>query len=233
MTFAAAKRRRKGPSNRAAIYTRFSSGQQHSTEDQVRACLHKAKEENLTVADGMIFSDKAISGRIIRRPTFDAMMQALADGLIDVLIFFASGRTGRRHLQFMVFIEQNVVKKKCRAIFVSQNIDTAKTNHWKMILSFTSMADELLSTQNAAHVRESLVTKVMRNEYYGQRTFRYETIVLDGLKNRLGNPRRQNVICEKEAEYVRKIIFGLQPKSSITARSHSAFLILIPTPRDR
>ena len=60
---------------RAAIYARYSSGNQSekSVDDQIRVCKSYIKEHGMTVSNEHIYVDEAISGSIINRPGLEAL----------------------------------------------------------------------------------------------------------------------------------------------------------------
>lgn len=77
------------------IYARYSSHNQReaSIEQQVDMCTALAARLGLTVVK--TYSDKAISGKTDKRPSFQHMMADATDGLFDYVLAWKSNRIGR------------------------------------------------------------------------------------------------------------------------------------------
>ena len=77
------------------IYARYSSHNQReaSIEQQVDMCVNLAQRMGLTVVK--TYSDKAISGKTDKRPSFQHMMADATDGLFDYVLAWKSNRIGR------------------------------------------------------------------------------------------------------------------------------------------
>ena len=58
---------------RGAVYARFSTRFQSSTDDQIRECLKWAKDNNIEVPEEFIFVDEAKTGRSSRRDGLDSL----------------------------------------------------------------------------------------------------------------------------------------------------------------
>jgi DNA invertase Pin-like site-specific DNA recombinase len=112
---------------RGAIYARFSSRFQHSIKDQFRACLEWARCNGIAVGRRHFFRDKAVSGRHARRRAFERLIAALAAGEVDVVIVFSTSRLFRKMYKALQFVEEVIVEKNRRCVFVQNNIDTADT----------------------------------------------------------------------------------------------------------
>ena len=80
---------------RAAIYARYSSELQSeaSIEDQVRRCQARAAQEGWTLTQ--VYSDAAISGATALRPGYQAMLAAVREGKVDVIVAEALDRLTR------------------------------------------------------------------------------------------------------------------------------------------
>lgn len=80
---------------RAAIYARYSSdlSRDASIEDQVRLCRQHAERLGWAVAE--VFEDRAISGASAIRPGYQAILAAVADGGVDIVLAEALDRLSR------------------------------------------------------------------------------------------------------------------------------------------
>jgi site-specific DNA recombinase len=80
---------------RCAIYARYSSGLSRaaSIEDQVRLRRQHAERSGWTVAE--VVEDRAISGASAIRPGYQALVAAVAEGRIDIVLAEALDRLSR------------------------------------------------------------------------------------------------------------------------------------------
>ena len=81
--------------NRAAIYARYSTEHQRepSIDDQVRLWRARAEREGLEVVE--VFSDQAISGATSHRAGWQALISAVREGRLDVVITESLDRLSR------------------------------------------------------------------------------------------------------------------------------------------
>ena len=86
----------------AVCYARYSSHNQKdaSIEQQVAACIQKAKELGITIVDS--YEDRAISGKTDKRPSFQRMMRDAERGKFNCVIAWKSNRIGRNMLEAMM-----------------------------------------------------------------------------------------------------------------------------------
>jgi len=94
---------------RAAIYARVSTAQQEQerTEaSQVVALEEAAGAMGLTVAEAHRYIDDGVSGSRLDRPGLDALRDAAADGLIDLMLVYAPDRLARNYVHQHVLIEE-------------------------------------------------------------------------------------------------------------------------------
>ena len=80
---------------RVAVYARYSSdlSRDASIEDQVRLCRQHAERAGWTVTQ--VFEDRAISGASAIRPGYQALLAAVANGNIDIVLAEALDRLSR------------------------------------------------------------------------------------------------------------------------------------------
>jgi DNA invertase Pin-like site-specific DNA recombinase len=69
-----------------AVYARYSSDNQSETsvEDQVRLARDRAEQEGLRVPAERIYSDRAVSGTLLRREGLDRLIQDAKRGRFQV-----------------------------------------------------------------------------------------------------------------------------------------------------
>ncbi len=139
-----------------AIYARFSSKQQHSTEDQIRECVIWAARNGILVPPELISVDEAVTGRQLRRDGLERMKQILRGRYASVLLVFKASRLFRQAFKGYQLIQEEVVEEGLRAVSVSQGIDTADKKSWKIQLQTHGLLDDLLLDAIADHVRAGL-----------------------------------------------------------------------------
>jgi hypothetical protein len=191
----------------ALIYARYSTEFQHSVVDQVRTCLSEAVRLGLAVARDHIFYDVGVSGYKDRRPGLDRVRAALAAKGPRVLLVMTTNRLFRKMYKCMKFVEESVVEKGHRAIFVRTHIDTAEGQQWRVPLQVHALTDELAGSMYAPNVRaahEGMFEKgwVVTSIPYG-----YRGVEVPGPLTKKGQPRRAVAVDPSEAEWVVKI-FG-------------------------
>ena len=83
------------PAPRCAIYARYSSDQQReaSIEDQVRICRARAEREGWPVFE--VFSDYAVSGSSMLRQGYQALLEAVRRGTVQVVLAESLDRFSR------------------------------------------------------------------------------------------------------------------------------------------
>lgn len=139
-----------------AIYTRFSSKHQHSTNDQVRECVLWAAQHDIYVPPELISVDEAIKGKRIRREGIERVKGILKARYASVLLVFKASRLFRQAFKGYQLIQEEVVEENLRAVSVSQGIDTADKKSWKVPLQAHGLVDDLQLDAIADHVRAGL-----------------------------------------------------------------------------
>jgi site-specific DNA recombinase len=96
-------------SQRAALYARVSTARQEQEQtvaSQLEALENAATAMGLTVPAGRRYIDDGISGARLDRPGLDALRDAAADGLIDVVLVHAPDRLARNYVHQVVLVEE-------------------------------------------------------------------------------------------------------------------------------
>jgi len=205
-TPAAWQARRQKEKLRGCIYARYSTRFQHSIADQIRACQKWAEENDVDVADCHVFSDAGTSGKKRRRAGLKAMMEAMSRGEIDVVITFATNRLSRKIHQALQFVEEEIVERRLRCVFVAQRIDTSDQKFWKALVYVFAMIDEFGIQMTAGQVREAHIGLSRRKMINGTLAFGYTGVPIPGEEKagttRLGRPRRRWAIDEVTKTWV-------------------------------
>lgn len=189
-----------------AIYARYSSKFQHSLEDQIRACKEWAEKNGIVVPDNLIFVDRAVTGKSSRRQGLKDFHAALVEDRADVAIMFTTNRLYRKTYQSLAFVEEEIVDRGKRAVFVrSGPLDTDETDHWRQLLQMYALIDEFVVQMTAEHVRAAHEGLLLRCRVFGTVSFGFTGEPIPGETTRLGRPARRLIIDEAAAEWVKEV----------------------------
>jgi site-specific DNA recombinase len=197
--------RRRGRGKRGAIYARYSSRFQHSIEDQIRACRAWAEANGIDVAEGFVFFDEKTSGKKNRRAGFQALMRAVAEDKVDVVIIFNTSRLFRKTYRSLKFVEEEICDRRKRCVFVKSNIDTEDNENWRKLLHLHSLVGEMTVTLQAAHIRAAQEGLLRMGIVFGTLTYGYSGEPIEGRKTKLGKPARKLVIDPETSGWVKQI----------------------------
>ena len=137
-----------------AVYSRFSSKMQQSTQDQVRENVVWAARNNIFVPPAFISIDEAAKGSRSRRAGLERTKRILGSGAVKVLLIYKASRLFRQAGKGFQFVQEEVVEAGLRAVSVSQGIDTDDKKTWKLQLQVHGLMDEMLLDTIADHVRD-------------------------------------------------------------------------------
>lgn len=189
---------------RGAIYARFSTKYQHSTDDQVRKCREWAEQHGIDIRPEHIFVDEAVTGRSSRRRSLLRLQQALQDNQVDVVIALATNRLFRKAYKAEQFIEEEIVDRKKRAVFIDTGIDTAAGDRWRQYFQMHAMLDEFTATSTVGHIRAAQEGLFEQGRVFGSLTFGYMGEEIPGIRTHSGRIGRRIVIDPAAAEWVKK-----------------------------
>src|SRR5262249_41091609 len=136
-----------------AIYARYSSRFQHSISDQVRTLYEAASKQGIRVPREHVFFDMAVRGYKEQRPGLSGLRVVLASKRIGVLLVFTTNRLFRKTFKALQFIEEEVVERGIRCLFVKTGVDSADEKRWRMLLQIHAMTDEFVVGMYADNVR--------------------------------------------------------------------------------
>ncbi len=188
-----------------AIYARYSSRDQHSIEDQVRVCQEWADEYGIHVPDEMVFADRAITGRSSRRCGLHSLLDAIRCGRVSTVIIFKTNRLFRKAYKSFQFVEEEIVERNLRCVFVTDRIDTDDRNHWRHLLHINGLVDEFILETTAHHVRAGQEGLLLQARVYGTIAFGFCGEVMEGVLAKGDRPARRLAIDPVTADWVRKV----------------------------
>jgi site-specific DNA recombinase len=136
-----------------AIYARYSSRFQDSIADQVRKLFEYAVAQRIFIPRDFVCFDAAVRGAKDRRPGLDRLRSILAQKAADIVLVFATNRLYRKTYKALQFVEEEVVERGIRAVFVQSGVDTADRQRWRMLLQVNAMTDEFGVGMYAANIR--------------------------------------------------------------------------------
>ncbi len=146
-----------------------------SIEDQIGECQRWAEANGVDIAEG-IFVDRGISGRKNRRPGFQGMRAAIEAKHYDVLITLTSSRLFRKAQNAIRFVDEEIVDAGLRCVFVSQNFDTEKLEHWKMFLALYAIFDEMQLSAQTGNIHAAHKTKLLAEQVHNSVPWGYHGV---------------------------------------------------------
>src|SRR6185436_3342259 len=109
---------------RAAIYARVSTAHQEQEQtiaSQIGALERAATALGLIVAEHHRYVDDGFSGSRLDRPALDALRDAVAEGLLDMVLIYCPDRLARNYVHQQVLIEE-LAKRSVEVHFVERPI---------------------------------------------------------------------------------------------------------------
>jgi site-specific DNA recombinase len=188
-----------------AIYARYSTRYQQSIGDQVRTLFEEAKREQLYIPLENVFFDTATKGYSSRRPGLIKLRNALDRKQLDVLLVFATNRLFRKTYKSLQFVEEELVERGVRCIFVKSNIDTADEKRWRFVLQIYSAMDENAVSMYSDHVRAAHEGLFLRGMVTSSLPVGYTGEAVQGEQTKRKLPRRRIIVDPDQANYVRQV----------------------------
>jgi DNA invertase Pin-like site-specific DNA recombinase len=189
----------------ATIYARYSTDFQHSVGDQIRSCLEAAVRMGLHVPRSNIFYDLAISGSKEKRPGLNGVRDLLPRKQTNVLLVLTTNRLFRKMYKCMKFVEEEVVERGLRCVFVKSGIDTADGNRWRLPLQMNAMVDEMTSTMYAENIRAAQEGLFLQGLVVSTLPFGFTGQDVEGRRTKRNRPRQKIVIHPTESEWVKRM----------------------------
>ena len=186
-------------------YARYSTEFQHSIGDQVRGIFEAMIKIGIFIPRKYVFYDVAISGSKERRPGLDQVRALLGHCEARTLAVFTTNRLFRKNYKCMKFVEEEVVGRNCRAIFVRTGIDTAESDRWRLPLQVHALVDEMTSTMYSENIRAAHEGLFINRYVVSTLPFGYTGENVPGLVTKRQRPRQLIVIDDETAKWVRQI----------------------------
>jgi DNA invertase Pin-like site-specific DNA recombinase len=215
-----------------AAYARYSSRFQHSIADQVRGLFEAAVQRGVFIPREHVYFDLAVRGCKEERPGLDGLRALLGRGGLDVLLIFTTNRLFRKTYKALQFVEEEVVERGIRCLFVKSGVDSADTQRWRMLLQIHAMTDEFIVGMYAENIRAAHEGLFDRRLVCGTLSYGYAGEPIAGEFTRLKRPRCRLVIDPVTAGWVRQVfnwfVTDLLPLDEIARRLNADPSIPLP-----
>jgi hypothetical protein len=157
------------------------------------------------VNDKHVFADEAVRGRKSRRAGLEGLRQALASGEIDVLLVLTTNRLFRKTYKSLQFVEEEVVDRRLRCVFVMSGVDTDDRDRWRQLLHVHAMVDEAAADLGAVHIRAAHEGLFENGFVWGTLAFGYTGEDVPGSSTNRGRPRQKVMIDAATSVWVCRI----------------------------
>jgi site-specific DNA recombinase len=184
---------------RAALYARVSTARQEqekTVESQIEALEQAAQAMGLSIPPQRRYVDNGVSGARLDRPGLDALRDAAADGLIDVVFVYCPDRLARNFVHQHVLIE-DMAKRGIDVHFVERPVTERAED--RLLVQMQSVIAEYERAKILERTRRGKLHKLRNGEtipYTGQAPYGYRI-------TRLAEGSRIVVVEEVEAQNVR------------------------------
>jgi site-specific DNA recombinase len=215
---------------RVALYARVSTArqaQEHSIEQQLeRLHTHAAAhhEEAWEVRAEHIYQDAGLSGRSMQRPGLDALRDAVAAGVLDLVLITAPDRLARNYVHQMLVLEE-WEHVGCRVEFLDRPMN--QDPHDQLLLQIRGAVAEYERTLIAERMRRGRLRKYQAGLLLPWTRAPY------GYRMSLERPRDPAGVWvdEAEAAVVREIFTRyLEPGGTLAGLAKHLQARAIPTP---
>jgi site-specific DNA recombinase len=187
-----------------AAYARYSSRFQHSVADQVRGLLEAALAQVIFVPREFVFYDLAVRGAKERRPGLDGLRAVLKAKSVQAVLIFTTNRLFRKTYKALQFVEEQVVGRGIRCIFVKSGVDSNDEKRWRMMLQVHAMTDEFVTGIYADNIRVGHEGLFDKRLVFGTITFGYRAKEVPGAPTRRKRPRCEYEVDPDAADWVKR-----------------------------
>lgn len=188
-----------------AAYARYSSRFQDSVADQIRAIFADAVRKQVFIPLDHVFFDLAVRGFKSDREGLNGLRGCLDRKAATVVFFFATNRLFRKTYKSLQFVEEQVVEKGVRAVFVKSGVDTADAHRWRQTLTQSASNDEFVVSMNVENIRGAHEGLLGKRLVFGTVSFGYDGEVIPRAVTRRGKPQRRLVLHAVTGPWVRTV----------------------------
>ena len=177
-----------------AAYARYSTRHQDSIADQIRTILADAVRKKVFIPLEHVYFDLGVRGCKSERDGLNQLRECLTKKHATVAFFFATNRLFRKVYRSLQFVEEQIVDRGFRAVFVKSGIDTSDSRRWRGMLTMNSMMDEFVVGMYADHIRAAHEGLLDKRVVFGTVSFGYAGEPIEGSLTRRGLPRKRLII---------------------------------------
>ena len=188
-----------------SIYARYSSRFQDSIADQVRTLFEAAFKLGIFIPREHVYFDMAVRGWKDRRPGLTALRQAIKQKAFNVFLVFTTSRLFRRTYKALQFVEEELVERGIRGVFVKSHLDTADGDNWRTTFQLFATMDEAMVRMYADHVRAAHEGLFLRGMVFGSLPLGYTGEVVPGEFTKRKLPRRRIIIDPETGPWIERI----------------------------
>jgi site-specific DNA recombinase len=184
---------------RAAYYARVSTAHQEQDQTidaQIAALEQAAAAVGLVVPTERRYVDNGLSGSRLDRPALDALRDAAAEGLVDIVLIHSPDRLARNFVHQQVIVEE-LSKRDVEVHFVDRPIGERPED--RLLLQMQGVIAEYERAKIIERMRRGMRHKVRTGQTLPVSKPPYGYAILRSAEN----PRGVLVVDEVEAEYVR------------------------------
>lgn len=151
-----------------AFYLRLSKDDENNKEsssisNQRKLLQEYALKEGFNIVAE--FCDDGVSGTTFDRPGFNQLIQAIEDGLIDLVLVKDLSRLGRDYIQTGQYTEIYFPSKNVRFIAVNDDVDSDQPLN--DLAPFRNVVNEMVARDTSRKIRSSFQTKMKEGAYIG------------------------------------------------------------------
>lgn len=184
---------------RAALYARVSTAHQEhdqTIDSQISALERASETADLSVPPERRYIDNGFSGSRLDRPALDALRDAAAEGLIDVVLIHSPDRLARNFVHQQVIVEE-LMARGVEVAFVERPIGERPED--RLLLQMQGVIAEYERAKIIERMRRGMRHKVRTGQTppFSKPPYGYAIV------RSLDNPRGVVVVDEVEAEHVR------------------------------
>jgi site-specific DNA recombinase len=187
-------------SGRAAIYARVSSEAQEKDDtiaSQIAAIETYAQQHEMKLKNDDIYVDEGYSGRILRRPGLDKLLDGVYDGRYEHVLIMNPFRLARNYGHQILLLEE-FQRGDCQVIFIQRPIGEGPDDN--LLLQIQGVVAEYEHAKIQERTRRGKLHRMRQGELMsGQRVFGYNYV------KRKNDIPAHHQINEIEAEVVRNI----------------------------
>ncbi len=199
--------KRKDAVSIGGLYARHSSRFQDSIIDQIRVILEDAVRKMIFIPREYVCFDIATRGCKERRPGLIALKRLVADNKVQTVMAFATSRLYRRTYRTLQFVEEELVERGIRGIFVKSGIDTHEGDQWRTLLHSLASNDEAQVRLSVAHIQASQEGLFVRRMVHGSLSLGFTGEIVEGEFTRRQRPRRKIVIDPETARWIVRMYY--------------------------